>query len=303
MARRDLDHARAERAVHVFIGNDRNLAVGQRQVHELADQVRVALVLGVDHHGGVAEHGFRARGGHGQVGQAVHGVRLGQRVVDVPERAFLFHAVHFQVGHGRAQHRVPVDQALAAVDQALFEQADEHLGHGLRHLGRHREVLARPVDRRPHAAHLARDGGARLLLPLPDLLDELFAAEVMARHALGFQLALHHDLRGDTGVVGTRHPQRVGAAHARVARQAVHDGLVERVAHVQRAGHIGRRQLDGEIGAIGVHRGLGDAAALPFGAPFRLDGGGFEALGKGLVLGGHAWGCRGMRVGAGRWAD
>ncbi|MNN53133.1 hypothetical protein D3C81_1678700 [compost metagenome] len=110
----------------------------------------------------------------------------------------------------------------------------------------------------------------------------------MARHPFAFKLALHHDLRGDAGVVGARHPQRVGAQHARVARQPVHDGLVEGMAHVQRAGHIRRRQLDREVRAGRVEGRLGDAAALPLGGPFRLDGGGFEALGKRLVLGGHA---------------
>jgi hypothetical protein len=64
------------------------------------------------------------------------------------------------------------------------------------------------------------------------------------RQALLLQLALDHDLGGDAGVVGAGHPQRVVAAHAVVARQRVHDGLVERVAHVQRAGDVGRRQLD-----------------------------------------------------------
>jgi hypothetical protein len=67
----------------------------------------------------------------------------------------------------------------------------------------------------------------------------------VARQALVLQLALDDDLRGDAGVVGARQPQRVVAAHAVVARQRVHDGLVERVPHVQRARHVGRRQLDG----------------------------------------------------------
>jgi hypothetical protein len=42
------------------------VAVAQRQLHLLADQVGVAFVLGIHRHGDVAEHGFRARGGHRQ---------------------------------------------------------------------------------------------------------------------------------------------------------------------------------------------------------------------------------------------
>jgi hypothetical protein len=54
-----LTHAGAEFLVDVVVGDDRDLAVGQRQLHHLADQVRVALVFRVHHHGGVAQHGFR----------------------------------------------------------------------------------------------------------------------------------------------------------------------------------------------------------------------------------------------------
>ena len=64
------------------------------------------------------------------------------------------------------------------------------------------------------------------------------------------QLALHHDLGGNAGVVGARNPGGVETGHAVVAGQAVHDGLVERMAHVQRARHIGWWQLDGEVFAL-----------------------------------------------------
>ncbi len=279
MARRDLDHAGTEFAVDVVVGDHRDLAIGQRQFGHLADQVRVALVLGMDHQRDVAQHRFRARGGDRQMGQAGARVRLDQRIADMPERAFLLDALDLQVRHGGAQHRVPVDQPLAPVDQPLLVQPHEHFGDHARHLRVHREIFAAPVDRRAHAPHLPRDGRTRFLLPGPYLLDEGLAAEVVPRDALRVELALDHDLRGDARVVGARHPQRVGAPHARVARQAVHDGLVERVSHVQRAGDVGRRQLDGEIGPVRVEGGLGDAPFFPLGAPFGLDGGGFEALG------------------------
>jgi hypothetical protein len=79
---------------------------------------------------------------------------------------------------------------------------------------------------------------------------------------------------------------RVVARHAVVAREAVHDGLVERMAHVQGAGHIGWRQLNGKRWS----RRLGDAGAakacyaiatlLPFRAPMGLQGGGFKGFGQ-----------------------
>ncbi len=215
--------------------------VHQRQLHVLADQVLVALVFRVDHHGRVAQHGFGAGGGHGQRAAAVF-----QRVGDVPERAVFFFALDFEVAHRGLEHRVPVAQALAAVDEAFFVELHEGLGDDRREVVVHREVFAAPVHRVAHAAHLLGDGVARLLLPLPHARHEVLAAQVMAADLLLLQLAFHHDLGGDAGVVGARHPQRVVALHAVIAREAVHDRLVERMAHVQRAGHVGRRQLDRE---------------------------------------------------------
>jgi hypothetical protein len=180
---------------------------------------------------------------------------IGQRVADVPQRAVFLFALHFQVGHGGLQHRVPVHQALAAVDQALLVQAHEGLGHHLGQLVVHGEVFAAPVHAVAHAAHLRGDGVADFSFHSHTLATKFFAAQVVAAaDALLLQLALHHDLRGDAGVVGAGHPQRVEAAHAVVARQAVHDGLVERMAHVQRARHVGRRQLDGERGLARLGR-------------------------------------------------
>jgi hypothetical protein len=69
----------------------------------------------------------------------------------------------------------------------------------------------------------------------------------VAANALPVELALDNDLRRDAGMVGARLPQRIVAAHPVVAGQRVHQGLVEAMAHVQRAGDIRRRQQDAEV--------------------------------------------------------
>ena len=60
------------------------------------------------------------------------------------------------------------------------------------------------------------------------------------------QLALDHHLGGDAGMVGAGLPQHVAAAHALEAAQHVLQRVVERVAHVQRARHVRRRDHDGK---------------------------------------------------------
>src|SRR4029079_9976319 len=119
-----------------------------------------------------------------------------ERVEDLPHRADGLFAFHFQVGNRAAEHRIPIDEALAAVDQARLVPADEYLRDRARHLRVHREVAGLlslrvrvgPVAGVAEAPHLARDGRAGLLFPFPDALHERLAAKVALALALVLDL-------------------------------------------------------------------------------------------------------------------
>src|SRR5690606_40301032 len=87
-------------------------------------------------------------------------------------------------------------------------------------------------------AHLAEDLAARLFLPLPDALDERLAAQVVAGQALLGELALDDVLGGDAGVVHAGQPERLVAEHPGAPGQGGLDGVVERVADVERLGDV-----------------------------------------------------------------
>ena len=108
----------------------------------------------------------------------------------------------------------------------------------------------------------------------------VFAAELVAFDILRFELSLHDNLRRDSGMVRSRQPQRVGAAHAVIARQRIHDGLVERVTHVQGAGDIGRRQLNAKRFGAGLVTGVEITAGFPQRIPLGFDGFRIKALGE-----------------------
>ncbi len=61
--RRHLHRAGALVGIGVFVGDDLNLAADQRQDHVLADQLLIALVVGMYRDAGIAEHGLGPRGG------------------------------------------------------------------------------------------------------------------------------------------------------------------------------------------------------------------------------------------------
>ena len=156
MCRGHLHHAGAKGAIHIVVGDDRDAPAGQRQVHTLAVQREVARVFRVHHRGGIAEHGFRAGGGHHQIvagfAQGFHAVgidfhmlvrrAIGQWIAQRPQRAVFLLADHFEVRNRGFQHRIPIDQALAAIDQAFFMQPHEGFDDGLRWHRVHREHTA-----------------------------------------------------------------------------------------------------------------------------------------------------------------
>ena len=197
---RHLDGSGAELGLRQFVEDDRDLAANQRQLHLLAVQMRVALIARIDGHGGVAQHRLRTRGGHdnGFAGQSDDGI------ANLPELTLSFVMHHFQIAERGHAARTPVDDVGAAIDQILFPEAHKGFAHGAREVLIHGEELARPIDRIAEALHLLQDVSAVLLFPLPDALEEGFAAQVLTLLALAGQLPFHHHLRGDSSVVGSR---------------------------------------------------------------------------------------------------
>ena len=196
-------------------------------------------------HGGVAEHGFRARRCDDELPGAIC-----ERIAQVPQMSLFGFRQHFEIRERGVQHWIPVDQALAAIDQSLFIQAHEDFGDCSRQPFVHREAIARPVDGIAEPAFLSRNRVTRLRLPLPHALDEGLAADFATMHAFGVELSLDDHLRRDARVIGARLPQRLVAFHAMQAGQGIHQRVLKRMAHVQRAGHIRRRNHD----AVGLAR-------------------------------------------------
>ena len=168
-----------------------------------------------------------------------------------------FDILDFQIRNRGLEMRVPVDQTLAAIDQALVVHLDEDLDHGVmevafvtrrrvRRTG-HGEGVARPIAGRAKTLELFDDRVAVLVFPLPDLRQEVIAAHIRAAEVrFLFQLLFDLKLGGDTRVVLTGLPKGVEAAHTVPADQDVLKRVVKCVAHVQSAGDIRRRDHDGE---------------------------------------------------------
>ena len=113
---------------------------------------------------------------------------------------------------------------------------------------------------------------------MPYARDERLAAEVVAALALFREFALDHVLRGDSGVVGARLPQRVVALHPARAHDNVVQRDVQRMAEMQLAGDVGRRNYDREDRAGTGRIGFEIAEINPALKPVLLRAFGIESL-------------------------
>ena len=267
--RRDLHRAGAFFRVGIVVADDRNTPPDQRQQRHPADQVLQAFVVGMHRDGDVAEHRFRPRRRHDDELVAAF-----DRIFDVPEVPLDLDLLHFKIRDRGLELGIPIDEALVPVDEARAIKLDKDFCHRPREAFVHGEALARPVARGAQPLQLADDGAAGFRLPFPHALDESLAAHFAAARLLTLhQLALDHGLGGDAGMVGSRLPQHVLAAHALKAAQDVLQRIVERVTHVQRTRHVGRRNDD----AVGLRRGAfrpsgtKGAGSLPRGVNAALD--------------------------------
>jgi hypothetical protein len=268
--RRHFHETRPELRIDELIRDDGDLALGQRQAHRLADQVLVPVVLRMNSHGGIAEHGLRPRRGHDDVARLV----AYDRIALIVQGALDVLVLDFLVRQSRGATRTPVHDVVAAIDQALLVEPDEDLAHGLAGARIEREAGALPIGGTADRFQLIEDRPARLAYPFPDSLDERLATQVPATLPFSRQAALYHVLGRDSGVVGPGDPQSLSPLHTAPADQNVLDGVVETVTHMQLGGHVGRRH-DDDVG-LALAVGIGPEVAVL--EPARVAGF-FERLG------------------------
>ena len=236
--------------------------------------------LGMHRHGRIAQHRLGPRRGQGH---ALRLARLGvdDRIVEVPEVALHGLVKDFVVADGRLQHRVPVHQPLAAINEPVAEHLEERMPHRPGALRIEREAGPLPIAGAAHLLELAEDPLLVVVFPLPDAGHEPLAAQLVAAELLLLQqAALDHGLRGDARVIGARHPQGFETLHPFLADEDVLQRVVQGVAQVQGPGDIGRRD-DDRVGLFRLVRlAMEKAFGFPEGVPALLRGGGVVLLGE-----------------------
>jgi hypothetical protein len=145
VCRRHLEHGRAELALDPRTHRDGDVHVGERDPDQPTLETSVPLVLRMKHQRHIAEHRFGTRrGDDDEIGPSSFR-RIRERIPDIKEMVVPISELGFLVGQRRVAPRTPVDDAVAAIDQALVEQVDEHLEDRVAVLLVQREPGAGPV--------------------------------------------------------------------------------------------------------------------------------------------------------------
>ena len=220
--------------VGIFVGDDGNAALGERQDDMPAHHVLVAFIRRIHRDRGIAQHRLGTRGRDDDLAAALN------RIADVPDMALHVPALDFEIGDRGLQRRVPVHQALVLIDQPLLMQRAEHLAHGRGEPLVHGEALARPVRRGTEAAQLLGDGAAGFSFHCQTRARNVSRPSAL-REVFLVQQPLHHHLRGDAGMVGAGLPQHVAPLHAAIANENILQHVGQSVADMQRPGHVRRR--------------------------------------------------------------
>ena len=119
--RRDLHRARALLGVGIFVGDDRDAPARRAAASRACRPGPVALVVGMHGDGGVAQHRLGPGGRDGDVALRIVGIedRVLERIAEVPELPSTSRCSTSRSEIAVMQLRVPVDQPLVLVDQAL----------------------------------------------------------------------------------------------------------------------------------------------------------------------------------------
>ena len=206
--RRDLERPGGEVPLDTLVGDHRYAPLDPRHDHLSADEVPVAVVVGMNRDGDVGEDGRRP---HGRDGDVTVTVREG--VPDVRQRVVDIDVGDLEIGERREVERAPVDDPVGSVDPSLAIQVHEEPHHRADVGLIHREPLAPIVERGADAPELEHDLAAVFAEPFPHALLERLTAEVLTRLPLGGEVLLDGVLRRDTCVVVPRLEEDVVALH------------------------------------------------------------------------------------------
>ncbi len=242
----DFDGAGAKFRIDESIGDDGDLNARHRLSHHFANEFLIALIIGRNGDRSIPEHRFRpCRSNRDKA------ALIDKRIAEIPNERVSFFILDLIVRKGRLRDGIPIDEVIAAVNEARIEHFFKHGAHGTVALFIHRKGKARPIAGTADFLQLAQNLRFALLFPFPDVGEELLARKIFSPFAhRRHQVAFDDRLRGDPRMVSPGHPQRLKSRHPFPADKHVLQSIDEGMPHVKDSGDIRRRDRNA-VGGLG----------------------------------------------------
>ena len=265
VSRGNLNNTGSEFPVNVGVGNNGNHTIHDRQHYTLANQMLISLILGMNGHCCIAQHGLGTGGGKGQEFRGAGStIIVHDGVLDMPEMTGLLLILYLGVRDGGITYGTPVDDTGALVDVTFLMHLYEYFGNCLVAALIHGKTLSVPVTGGAHLLQLGNDTSAVLFLPLPGSLQELLTPQVMLVDALLLQLLDNLNLGCDGSMVCAGLPECIIALHSFKTNQDILHGIIQRMPHVQLSCNIWRGNHDSEGGLGVIHLRMKILLIQPF---------------------------------------
>ena len=141
MSRCNLNSARPLLGIRIFICNNRYLTPSKRQHNHLADKIAITLIIGVNSNSHIAKHRFRAG-----CCNCDHSVHILHRIMELPHFAVHVFLFNFEIRNRCLEFRIPVDQPLIPVNQAVLMQFYKNFADRIRQALIHGEPATLPIS-------------------------------------------------------------------------------------------------------------------------------------------------------------
>ena len=160
--------------------------------------------------------------------------------------------------------RTPVDNTFSTIDQSLVVQLHKYFLDCLGASLIHSETLSVPVAGRTDLFQLFYNAATVLLLPVPNMLQELLSADIILGNALLPKLFHYLCLCGNGCVVGSRYPECLIALHSLKTDQDILKCIIQGMSHVELSRDIWRRHNDRKRFLAAIYLRMKVFFLLPF---------------------------------------
>ena len=144
----------------------------------------------------------------------------------------LINILNLSIGKSSDTVGTPVNDPASLINQALLIERDENFSDCLGATLVHGKAGAVPIAGSTQFLLLLNDSVAISVFPVPNALEELFAAKIIACQSFFAKLLLDLDLSCDACVINTGYPKGVVSLHTLETNERILQCRVHSMSHV-----------------------------------------------------------------------